>query len=487
MATSVAATGENGAPVVSSWTRWGVVVGALMIQLILGTVYSFSIFIVPFEQAFGWTRSQVTTTFSITLAMFAVSMVLAGNLQDERGPRFTALLGAAFLAMAFLAVSRMQSLVTIYIVHGIATGGIVLLLLLIIRLVTGNGDSPFAQSLQLAVVVGVAVVSILVAQNFITGSTSNTLWMLYLTYGVLGGAGIGFGYVSPIAACVKWFPNHRGLITGVAVAGFGGGSMIFAPTASWTIDKVGWQTFFFIHGFISAAGLAVGGLLLKNPPPGYGTKPDAAKEVTKDAPVQQDFRGETPWDEMLRTRRFWQLWLMFIFGGTAGLMTIGQLKPYALLKGLNPITASLTITVLSATNALGRIAWGAVSDRLGRTRAMFVMFALQGLMMLLMGFDVFAGSTIFVVAAWVGFNFGGIFALFPSATADAFGTKGLGMNYGILFTAYGIAAIIGNNVAAKVYDVTGRYTYAFLFAGILCILAALLSFVRGSQPRTART
>jgi OFA family oxalate/formate antiporter-like MFS transporter len=465
---------------VARWERWGVVVGALIIQLILGTVYSFSIFIVPFEEAFGWTRSQVTTAFSITLAVFAFSMVLAGSIQDERGPRFTALLGAAFLAVGFLAVSQMTSLAAIYMVHGIATAGIALLLLMLIQLIGGGQGSPFLDSLRMAVLVGVTVVSLLVAQAFITGSTSNTLWMLYLTYGVLSGAGIGFGYVAPIAACVKWFPHHRGLITGIAVAGFGGGSMIFAPTASWTIERVGWSSFFLIHGIVCAIGLTIGGMLLKNPPLGYAPAPRLSPK--KGAPARRPPADELPWNAMLRTSRFWQLWLMFIFGGTAGLMTIGQLKPYAMLKGLEAATAALAVTTLAATNALGRVAWGAISDRLGRGRTTSLMFALQSAMILLMGADLFAGAFIFFVAAWVGFHFGGIFALFPSATADAFGTKGLGTNYGFVFTAYGIAGIVGNNVAARVYDLTGTYTWAFLFAGALCVLATLLSLFRASRP-----
>ncbi|GIX07289.1 MAG: MFS transporter [Candidatus Poribacteria bacterium] len=485
MATTTAAE-RAGAGTVPPWRRWGVVLGALIIQLILGTVYSFSIFIVPFEQAFGWTRTQVSLTFSITLAVFALSMVLAGNIQDERGPRFTALLSALFLGVAFLAVSQMTSLVAIYLVHGLATAGIVVLLLMLLRMVAQDPSAPFWESLRFAVVVGVTVVSVLVAQRFITGGAENSLWMLYLTYGVLGGAGIGFGYVSPIAACVKWFPRQRGLITGVAVAGFGGGSMIFAPTASWTVEQVGWSVFFLIHGIVSAVGLTIGALLLQNPPPGY-EEAQASPVRADTSPFETRRAEEYTWEEMLRTGRFWQLWVMFIFGGTAGLMTIGQLKPYGLLKGMTSTSASLAVTVLAATNALGRIAWGAISDRIGRNRAMFLMFGLQGAMMLLSGLDLFSGDAIFLVAAWVGFHFGGIFALFPSATADAFGTRGLGTNYGFVFTAYGVAAIVGNSVAARVYDLTGSYTSAFLFAGVLCLAASAIALLGGRRtPAYAR-
>lgn len=462
-----------------AWGRWGTVFGALVIQMILGTVYAFSVFVEPFEAAFGWTRTQITITASISLAMFALTMIFAGILQDERGPRFTALTSAVLLGSAFVAVSQMANLVGIYAVHGLVTAGLIVLGVSVVRLFEGETPTRFGESVRLGIVGGMSVASLLVAQGFITGGANDSLWMLYLSYGVLGGAGIGMGYVSPIAASVKWFPYHRGLITGVAVAGFGAGSLIFAPSARWTIERVGWSAFFLIHGVVCATGLLIGGLLLRNPPPHY--------EAPRPARLAGQPSGRTttpsvhfPWEEMVRTGTFWRLWFMFLLAATAGLMAITQLKPFATLKGLSAQEGALAVSALAAFNAAGRIGWGALSDRLGRGRTMTLMFLLQAAMMALV--NVLEGSLLFYgAAAWMGFHFGGIFALFPSATADAFGTRSFGTNYGFLFTAYGVAGILGPVMGARVYDVTGQYTMAFLFAGVGCLVAAALSLWGGRR------
>lgn len=454
-----------------AWGRWGTVFGALVIQMILGTVYAFSVFVEPFEEAFGWTRTQITITASISLAMFALTMIFAGILQDERGPRFTALTSAVLLGSAFVAVSQMANLVGIYAVHGLVTAGLIVLGISVVRLFEGETPTRFGESVRLGIVGGVSVASLLVAQGFITGGTNDSLWMLYLTYGVLGGAGIGMGYVSPIAASVKWFPSHRGLITGVAVAGFGAGSLIFAPSARWTIERVGWSTFFLIHGFVCAIGLLIGGLLLRNPPPHYEAP---RREEVSSSPKRTSPSVHLPWEEMVRTGTFWRLWFLFVMSATAGLMAITQLKPFATLRGLSDQEGALAISTLAAFNAVGRIGWGAISDRLGRGRTMSLMFFLQAVMMILV--NVWEGKEgFYVAAAWIGFHFGGIFALFPSAIADAFGTKNVGTNYGFLFTAYGVGGIVGPVVGARVYDATGEYTTAFLLAGAGCFLASLLA------------
>ncbi len=457
--------------------RWGVVGGALLIQMILGTVYAFSVLVEPFESAFGWSRTQITATASISLGVFAATMVLAGGVLDRRGPRFTGLIGAGFLTAAFVAVSQMRSLAGMYVVHGIVTAGVAIALYLLIHAVTAGKRSPIADGLKIGVMIGVGVTSLLVAQTMITGSSSDSLWMFYLTYGFLGGAGLGFGYVAPVTACVKWFPRHRGLITGIAVAGFGAGSMIFAPSARWAIDAVGWSSFFHVHGIVCAGGLPLGALLLRNPTDDEKARLGAVRQAAREA------GEETHWTDMVRTWKFWRLWVLFVFGATAGLMTITQLKPFATLQGLTAAQGAAAIAVLAACNAAGRTLWGAASDRIGRSRSMAAMFALQAVMMF--AINAFSGPTLFFLAAgWVGFNFGGIFALLPSATADAFGTRGLGTNYGIVFTGYGVAGILGPIVGARVYDLTNAYSVAFTFAAVLCVAATFIALLTGrAAPR----
>jgi len=179
---------------------------------------------------------------------------------------------------------------------------------------------------------------------------------------------------------------------------------------------------------------------------------------------------------MIQTRQFWFLWLMFTFGAAAGLMVIGNLKPFGIFSGLSAAIAGSAVGILAIFNAGGRIVWGWLSDKMGRTHTMFLLFLLQGVMMLALMKMGSSALLLAVAAAWIGFNFGGNLALLTSTTADFFGTKNLGVNYGFVFTSYGVAGIFGPILGGRVFDLTGSYLYAFAPAGILCLIAAVLSF-----------
>ncbi len=423
--------------------RWTVALGALIVQVILGTVYAFSVFISPLRMEFpSWSATTTQWVFSFALASFAFSMIPAGKLQDRIGPRKVASLGGLMLGSSFL------------------LGALFL-----------NESRP---------------------------------WALYLTYGVLGGAGIGFAYVCPIACLVKWFPDKKGMITGIAVAGFGAGALFFAGPASELLlppsdrealglSKVlliglgisegvgyglGWKAFFMIHGIVCAVAVVLGASLLKNPPPGWKL------EGWNPSSIQSSINRDVNWPEMLNTPLACMLWITFIFGATSGLMAIGQWKPM-MAENLGEATFAPEwmggfgrfvepVGILAVFNAIGRIFWGKISDLIDRPRAMMMMFLAQGMaFMILVGVNSPFG--IFLASAWVGLNFGGNFALFPAATADAFGTKHFGINYGWIFTAYGVAGIMGPVVGGVIYDVTQEYVLAFVFAGILCFVAAASS------------
>jgi len=431
--------------------RWTVIVGALLIQVILGTVYAFSVFVRPLESEFGWDRTTTQWAFSFALATFALVMIPAGRLQDRIGPRKVASIGGVLLGLSFILGALLVS-----------------------------GDRP---------------------------------WALYLTYGIIGGAGIGFGYVCPIAAAVKWFPDQKGLITGLAVAGFGAGALFFAGPASILLLPpaaggeamgfsqmllvglgisvgggfgIGWKAFFVLHGIVCAVIVLLGAALLRNPPEGWkpqGWEPD---------PTAAAGNIEMNWRQMLNTPLACMLWLTFIFGATSGLMAIGQWKPMmaAILQGRTFAPEWMggfgrflePVGILAIFNALGRIFWGKVSDLIDRPRAMMMMFLAQGMAFMLL-VSVESHAAVFLASAWVGLNFGGNFALFPSATADAFGTKNFGMNYGWIFTAYGVAGILGPVVGGALFDATQQYVMAFTFAGTLCFIAAGCSVVVWSLSR----
>ncbi len=389
--------------------RWIVVAGALIIQLCLGAIYSWSVFVNPLKEGFGYSTTQTQIVFSVGLATFALAMVFAGRWQDRVGPRKVATVGGLVLGAGYL----------------------------------------------------------------IGGLTGGSFPAVVLSIGLVGRAGIGLGYVCPIAACVKWFPDKRGLVSGLAVAGFGAGAWIFAKLASSFIASAGVLAAFTYLGVIFAAAVVIGAQLLVNPPEGYvpagWTPPDKSKSSSSGL--------EFDWRQMVRTSQFWMLWVMFVAGAAAGLMVIGILKPFGVFSGLDAATAGNAVGVLALANGAGRIIWGTASDRLGRTRAMSLMFALQGLMMLTLMNMGSSPMLLSIAAAWVGFNFGGNFALFPSATADYFGTKHVGMNYGFVFTAYGIAGIAGPILGGSVFDATGSYLWAFIPAGVLCLIAAGLAFL----------
>ena len=390
--------------------RWLVVVGGVSMNLALGSLYAWSVFVSPLEAEFGWSRTQTSWVFTIAIVTFAVSTVLAGRIQDVRGPRICAAVGAT-----------------------------------------------------------------LVGIGFILGSFTTSLLYLYVAFGFVVGLGNGFGYATPIPVGSKWFPDKRGLVVGLMVAGYGGGSAIFAPVASALIDTVGWRPTFRILGVILFAMGMIGTWLLRNPPPGYqpeGWSPAAAPERT-----QRDI----PTGEMLGMPNFYFLWVAYCLGTTAGLMTISQLVPFAQSAGMGATAAAFAVTVGAIGNAAGRIASGWLSDLVGRLMTLRIMILVSALAMpALFAWreDAFLLYLFVVVVYWC---FGTQLSVFASTAADFFGTKHLGLNYGLLFTAYGVAGLIGPIIAGGVFDAFNDYRYAFFIAAGLAVVA-LLSLALARPP-----
>lgn len=426
--------------------RWLVVVGAILIQLALGAIYAWSVFTPKLTAADGvyqFSAGQAAWIFSAGLFFFALVMIWAG--------RKLASFGAQKLAMA---------------------GGITL---------------------------GIGYI--------LAGFFGNSFISQLIFIGVIGGSGIGLAYVVPIAVGVKWFPDRKGMLTGLAVAGFGFGATIWVKWAgSWgggllnnleLFGLDGVRSVFVLYGIIFAAMVLVGSLVMKDPPQGWlpeGYSPPEANSNV--ASGQNNFETS----EMLKTPQYYMLFITFVFSALAGLMVIYCIKlfgidalAYSKLGSLNPSNPEFKDTVAWASsiagtamatyailNGLGRIIWGIVSDKIGRKTSIFLMCLLQGIIMLLL--YKLGGSTItfIVAAAIIGFNFGGNFALFPAATADFFGNKTVGKNYGFVFFAYGIAGIAGPQIAGLFKDAAqGAETPAawltpFIIAGVACILGAII-------------
>jgi OFA family oxalate/formate antiporter-like MFS transporter len=295
---------------------------------------------------------------------------------------------------------------------------------------------------------------------------------------------------------MRWFPDKKGLITGLAVAGFGFGAMIWVKLAgSWghLITSYGVLQVFMIYGIIFAIAVIIGSLFMVYPPEGWKPKGYQPPEPTKGGPAVGTLEFES--GEMLRTPQFYGLWITFIFSAMAGLMTIGIIKLFgidALQKaGYSEMEASAIAGTAMAVfyaiaNGLGRIIWGTISESIGRKASIVAMTVFQGIMMFLFYYMGGKVGLLYLGAAIIGFNFGGNFSLFPTATADFFGTRSVGPNYGWMFTAYGVGGIIGPILAGYVRDTWQNFHTAFIIAGVACIVAAVITLSL-KQPKKAST
>jgi len=404
--------------------RWLVVVGAVLIQLCLGAIYAWSVFTPSLtKEPYNFTSSQTQWIFGIGLASFAIVMILAGRLQAKFPPRNVAILGGLVLGAGYAAASFVG---TSFLGHLICIG-------------------------------------------------------------LIGGAGIGLAYVVPISVGVKWFPDKKGMLTGLAVAGFGFGALIWVKLAGdWgqLIKTQGLATTFLYYGIAFAAIVLIGSVWMVNPPAGYvpeGWTPPTPQQGSASSGAVNLSSGE-----MLATPQFYALWLMFAAGAMAGLMVIGcialfgidALKSAGLEEAEAKARAGTAMGVFFAlANGLGRIGWGMMSDKLGRKASLFTMLGIQGIVMLLfykMGSSV---PLLYLGAALIGFNFGGNFALFPAATADFFGNKTVGVNYGWVFSSYGVGGIVGPVLAGYFKDAAkggdpSAWMTPFVIAGIACLVAA---------------
>lgn len=399
-----------------------VVLGAILIQLALGAIYAWSVF-TPDLKKVGWTSSDTQWVFAIGLASFAVFMVFAGKKLGTWGPKKLAMIGGLILGLG-------------YTLAGLFGG--------------------------------------------------TDFWALVILIGLVGGAGIGFAYVVPIAVGMRWFPDKKGMITGLAVAGFGFGAMGWVKLAgSWgnLLGTMGLSSTFIVYGIAFAVMVLIGGMWMVFPPEGWlpaGYVPPKATSAGK--PV-----GTTDYDSnsMLKTYQFYLIFLTFVFSAGAGLMSIGLMKLYPIealvAGGMDPTTASAVAgtamaVFFSLANGLGRILWGTLSDKLGRKTSIIIMTATQGI--LVIAFTYMAGNEylLYLGATLIGFNFGGNFALFPTITADTFGAKNVGQNYPFVFLAYGVGGILGPILGGRLGDI-GNFPLAFTISGIAVLLGTVLTIM----------
>ena len=373
-----------------------------MMNMALGMFYGMSVFMLPLEKEFGWTRAQTSWVTTIGLALIAVWYVIAGFIQDRRGPRPVAVTGGLLFSLGFFLASYTQSLTT-----------------------------------------------------------------FYLTAGVIAGTGSGFGYVVPTSVGSKWFPDKRGLVIGLMVGGYGAGSGVFGPIALSLIERGGWRSTFQILSIVFLAMTMIGAFLLRNPPPGYvppGWDPSKARAAARGG-------ADVHASVMVRTQTFWALWFAYCLGTTAGTMVISQLVPFARYAGHSAAVAGFALTVGAIGSASGRVLSGWLSDYVGRLNTLRVMLLVSACAMPLL--FVFRNNIVlfYALLGIVYYCYGTQLSVYASTSADFYGTKNVGFNYGLLLLAWGVAAILGPFLGGRVYVATGEYRVAFFVAAGMSILA----------------
>ncbi len=397
--------------------RWWRVVGGLSMNLALGTLYAWSVFVTPLEKQFGWKRADTSAVFTIAVMVFALSFLVAGRIQDKFGPFYCSLAGGVLVSLGFYLCAYTTSLI-----------------------------------------------------------------YLFICFGVIGGLGNGFGYATPIPVMAKWFPDKRGLAVGLAVGGYGAGSAIFGPLAQLKlIPDYGLPATFKILGAIFLVMTMIGAFLLKNPPDGYRPARWTPAPASKSAATSYEFRpGET-----LRTRTFYLMWVGYALGCSAGLMVISQLVPFARSVGITAAALStMTLVVGAFGNASGRVLSGWLSDKLGRINVLRVMICISMFAMPVLYAVGGNMAMLYAVVFVVYWCYGTQLSVNGAATSDFWGTKNAGINYGMLFTAWGVAGIIGPRIGGVLYDRYHNYQAAFYTAAVLAAVALICELLakRPSVP-----
>jgi len=387
---------------------------AMAIHICIGSVYAWSVYVNPIQSTMNWTLTDVTITFSVAIFFLGLSAALMGKFVESKGPRVAATLAA--------------------VLFGLGT--------------VGSGLAIYMESKIL----------------------------LYLTYGVLGGAGLGIGYISPVSMLVKWFPDRRGMATGLAIMGFGFASAISGPAIKVLIDSVGVSSTFYILGAIYFTIMLIAAQYLANPPEGYMPErlSDAINSGKKS--IKEDLVNITR-DEAVKTVRFYGLWIMLFINVTCGIAIISVASP--LLQeviGISALAAASAVGLMGIFNGAGRIVWASISDYLTRP-IVFIIFFITQIIAFYMLTTVTSILLFQVLLYYIMMCYGGAFASIPAYIGDIFGTKELGAIHGYILTAWALAGLVGPIIIAYVKDTTGSYTgtlYVFVGLFVIALITSIL-------------
>ncbi|MCS3483757.1 OFA family oxalate/formate antiporter-like MFS transporter [Bacillus sp. JUb11] len=392
--------------------RWLIATSAVGIHLSIGSVYAWSVFTNPLHQTFQWSLTEISLTFSIAILFLGLSAAFMGHFVEKYGPRASGLFSAIFFGIGM----------------------------------TGSGFAVHMSSLPL----------------------------LYLFYGVLAGIGLGVGYIAPVSTLVKWFPDRRGLATGLAIMGFGFASLICSPIIQFLIEKVDIANTFYILGISYFIIMVVSSLYLSPPTPDDVKQFNVLK--TSQRKIPQDLSQLTA-NEAIKTRRFYYLWVMLFINITCGIAIISVASPLAQESvGFTAGAAATLVGILGAFNGLGRIGWASFSDYIGRPNTYTIFFTIQLIAFPLLPY--LKEPLIFsIVMAIIYTCYGGGFASIPAYIGDLFGTKQLGAIHGYILTAWAAAGLAGPLFSSFIRDITGNYTQSLMVFSGLFFIAFIISLL----------
>ena len=402
------------------FNRWVPVIAGVTMQLCLGVAYIWSVFQTAFQSKFmlvdakgvfnstgdAKKAAQIALSFSILLFVMTIGSAVGGRIQDKLRPKPVVMVGGIIMAIGFFLVQ-------------------------------------FA--------------------------TLDTIWFLWLTYGVIGGFGCGAIYTTVIATCQKWFPDKRGLITGIIVSALGFGGVVFTLISEGLIKSLGVSQTFMWIGIIFAVVTVVGSLFMVNPPEGYkpeGWTPPAKKA---NAPHVQDFLPS----QTLKTPQFYMIFVAFMLACSAGFMVIPFAKDIAKGAGLPKGAIFSAVIIIAAFNSLGRLTWGWVSDRLGRKNTLILLMVITSVLMLLA--IVAKSYAMLTLIGAIAFCYGGFLGTFPALTADFFGVKNMGVNYGMILLGFGTGAVIFTKIAGD-FRAVKDFSTPFIISSIVIFVAAAIIF-----------
>ena len=386
--------------------RYLVAIGGILLHLMIGSVYAWSVFTGPIAKQTGWALSSVTVAFSIAIFFLGMSAAFMGRLVERFGPRLTGTVAA---------------------------------------LLYGSGILLTGLAVQL-----------------------ESLPLLYIGYGVVGGLGLGAGYVTPVSTIIAWFPDKRGLATGMAIMGFGFAAMLTGPIAQNLIAGIGLVPTMYVLGIAYLLIMLTAAQVIRKPRTGEVPAADIAKSVSLTGTAMTA-------NQAVKTRSFRYLWLMFFINITCGIGLVAVASPMAQQQtGMSAATAAMMVGVVGLFNGFGRLAWATLSDLIGRPLTYTLIFTVDVAM--LAGILVFSSPLLFGIALCLIMScYGAGFSVIPAYLGDVFGTKQLGAIHGYVLTAWAVAGVVGPTLLSLSDQYFHSYTSSLIFFVALELVAFILS------------